>query len=609
MKEIVIENRVIGFKHLSDPELGRTRQTHIGLSNGFFDFLNEENNYTLDISQVTFFYKSFQKKSTASVNCIARANGSRENPKMISGGVTKGTVFKHIKGIASENKKDYWLVWDVSPMDGKFLLVEKDSDDYELIKLLENGEFDGAKKELIRRRFENKAEEPKNIKYEHHLMTTFSLEVMKLLIKEFGEEFLIKHVKEDVSKLADFKLKIPDYTGTSMVFGCFNSEESFKSKLKKKFHSENLKILGRDFIYFTNQFTDVFKSTSYHCSMDRFGMLVYDYSGKKYTVIKEDNIYKLVFNIKNTQPIQKIFFGPPGSGKSYHIKSNYPGFWPRITFHPELDYQGFVGAYKPSVVRAPKGDKITYRFVEEAFIRAYCEAWKTIEPYYLIIEEINRGNCAQIFGDIFQLLDRGTHGFSEYPIICSPDVQQHLSEKLAGIDRLSQYVEKSGSDDFSRMTLPNNLNILCTMNTSDQSLFPMDSAFKRRWDWQYIPINYDDAGKFEIDLESEGKFQWGSLIKQINGRIKDHTQSEDKQIGNRFVSSVDYWISADQFVSKVVFYLWSEIYKDEHGTGNSLFMLDSDKELTFSDFFENGKVNLKTTREFIQKILPLDPKR
>jgi hypothetical protein len=392
-----------------------------------------------------------------------------------------------------------------------------------------------------------------------------------------------------------------------MVFGCFNSEESYEAKSKKKFHPENLKILGRDFICFTNQFTEVFDSTSNHCSMDRFGKFVYDYSEKKYSVIKEDNKYKLVLTTLktiNTKPIQKIFFGPPGSGKSFHIKSIYPGSWPRVTFHPELDYQGFIGTYKPSVNKTPAGDQITYRFVEEAFMRAYCEAWKSDQPYYLIIEEINRGNCAQIFGDIFQLLDRGNDGFSEYPIICSPDVQQHLKEKLAGIDRLSQYVEKSGSDDFSRMTLPNNLSVLCTMNTSDQSLFPMDSAFKRRWDWQYIPIDYDDAGKFEVDLDSEGKYNWGSLIIQINGRIKEHTQSEDKQIGNRFVSSVDFRISADQFVSKVVFYLWSEIYKDEHGTGNSVFNLDNDAELTFSDFFDKGKVNLKVTKKFIEYFLP-----
>jgi hypothetical protein len=293
--------------------------------------------------------------------------------------------------------------------------------------------------------------------------------------------------------------------------------------------------------------------------------------------------------------LQKIFFGPPGSGKSYHIKKNYPDSWPRVTFHPELDYQGFIGAYKPTVV----DDKITYKFIEEVFLRAYCDAWNTDQPYYLIIEEINRGNCAQIFGDIFQLLDRNEEGYSEYPIICSPDVKNYLKENLKG-SRLKEYQEKSGSDDFSRMSLPNNLNILCTMNTSDQSLFPMDSAFKRRWDWQYIPIDYKDANRFNIKIDKGKEYNWGRFIKEINLKIKVLNQSEDKQIGNRFLSSSTSIISADQFVSKVVFYLWSEIYKDEYQTGNSIFFTDKDTEITFSDFFNDGDINLDVTWKFIE---------
>jgi 5-methylcytosine-specific restriction endonuclease McrBC GTP-binding regulatory subunit McrB len=103
------------------------------------------------------------------------------------------------------------------------------------------------------------------------------------------------------------------------------------------------------------------------------------------------------------------------------------------------------------------------------------------------------------------LLDRAEDGFSEYPIACSPDLKAYLRKELSGIIRLEEYNEKTGREDFSQMTLPNNLSILCTMNTSDQSLFPMDSAFKRRWDWQYIPINYSDANQFEIDLEDGGE--------------------------------------------------------------------------------------------------------
>jgi hypothetical protein len=439
----------------------------------------------------------------------------------------------------------------------------------------------------------------------------FCFSVFKIIISEFGEEFLknAEQVKTTIGTFNYDGLVFKKYFGNSKLLGVFEpgvADKVIRSKSRFRYQKERLSILDkRKEVYFTTEFEYTHSNDS-NIQFESFKKFVEEYSKKKYSIFKDNNdYYKLVeIVIKSKIPIQKIFFGPPGSGKSYHIKSNYSDSWPRITFHPELDYQGFVGAYKPTVLRTSKGDKITYRFVEEAFIKAYCEAWKTVEPYYLIIEEINRGNCAQIFGDIFQLLDRGNDGFSEYPIMCSPDVRQHLAEELADIARLPEYFEKSGSDDFARMTLPDNLNILCTMNTSDQSLFPMDSAFKRRWDWHYIPIDYHDATKFKIDLESEGEFNWGDLINEINKKIKDHTQSEDKQIGNRFVSSVDCRISKDQFVSKVVFYLWSEIYKDEHGSGNSVFSLEDENELTFSDFFDNGKVNLKVTRKFIEKFLP-----
>lgn len=442
----------------------------------------------------------------------------------------------------------------------------------------------------------------------------FAFKTFQEVHKEFGDDFLLTkrsyfdrtHNDEPIKAIG-----FQDYFGSKKIFAAFDSKQdktALKTGTSLRYNPTNLKIMGEEYIYFSGQWSHPYDKS--HPYFEEFVHFIDDYGQGSYKIeyepkVKTYSLFKLLNKAKkdNMKPVQKIFFGPPGTGKSHHIKSEYPGQWPRVTFHPELDYQGFIGAYKPAVIPTSSGDQITYRFVEEAFLRAYCESWGSDEPYYLIIEEINRGNCAQIFGDIFQLLDRGNDGFSEYPIICSPDVQRHLADKLKDIKRLVQYKEKTGATDFSRMSLPDNLNILCTMNTSDQSLFPMDSAFKRRWDWQYIPIDYNDAGKFEIDLESEGKFNWGSLIKQINGRIKNHTQSEDKQIGNRFVSSVDFRISADQFVSKVVFYLWSEIYKDEQDSGESIFYIDKDNEITFSDFFDAGEVNKTTTRKFINSIL------
>jgi hypothetical protein len=454
--------------------------------------------------------------------------------------------------------------------------------------------------------------------YVKNSLREFAFKAFQEVHREFGDEFLNlqksyfnrKHNEKPIKSIG-FK----DYFGSKKIFGVFDSKQD-KSTLKTgtslRYNPTNLGIMGEENIYFSSQWSHPYDKS--HPDFEQFVHFINDYGQGLYEV-EFDPIGKIYSLLKKKKkitfmpPIQKIFFGPPGSGKSHLIKTKYPGNWPRIIFHPELDYQGFIGAYKPTMKYSPnKGDQITYQFIEEAFLRAYCMSWKSEEPFFLIIEEINRGNCAQIFGDIFQLLDRGEDGYSEYPIICSVEIQRYLKRELQGISRLHRYNQKTGAEDFSRMCLPNNLNILCTMNTSDQSLFPMDSAFKRRWDWQYVPIDYKDAANFRIDLEDGKKeINWGEFIKAINGRIKEHTQSEDKQIGNRFVSPRNNLISKEQFVSKVVFYLWSEIYKDEHGSGLSVFPVSNKGKdgLTFSDFFNlSGDVDTDIIRTFIEFNLP-----
>ena len=249
----------------------------------------------------------------------------------------------------------------------------------------------------------------------------------------------------------------------------------------------------------------------------------------------------------------------------------------RTTFHPDYDYAQFVGAYKPK----KDGNAITYSFVPQVFAKAYAAAWKLYldakgdsrdsigaSPLqndsgkdiqvYLVIEEINRGNCAQIFGDIFQLLDRDGDGFSQYSIDADCDFAEWLRENGIGDGKLK---------------LPPNLNILATMNTSDQSLFPMDSAFKRRFDWEYVPIKYakdsdcsDDwkADEFKIVI-GNSTYMWLDFLKKVNADIYDATQSEDKQMGEFFIKpkSDDLKIAFNEFRSKVLFYLWDSVYKDE----------------------------------------------
>lgn len=319
------------------------------------------------------------------------------------------------------------------------------------------------------------------------------------------------------------------------------------------------------------------------------------------------------------QPLQLIYYGAPGTGKSFTIDqvTNEKNSV-RTTFHPDSDYASFVGAYKPTMAPMPINafvgttvhhaknaenekayeKKIVYKYVPQAFLKAYVEAWKRYSagednPYYLVIEEINRGNCAQIFGDLFQLLDRNNMGCSSYAISADEDIAQFLREDDKGFGKLTEGQKEaiskfrlkkdSGVEEHigpeilngSKLLLPPNLRIWATMNTSDQSLFPIDSAFKRRWNWEYMPIEYDPTDKntgerLAWKFEVRGKrYYWGKFLDYINPKILKLTMSEDKQMGYFFAKPdkrgtdgrLDV-ISEKVFVNKVLFYLWTDVFKD-----------------------------------------------
>ena len=297
-------------------------------------------------------------------------------------------------------------------------------------------------------------------------------------------------------------------------------------------------------------------------------------------------------NQSNEVP-QKILFGCPGTGKSREIlsiKNNLQAKEFKTTFHPDSDYSTFVGAYKPVM----RGDDVRYEFMPQVFTKAYTYAWNNPnENVLLVIEEINRGNCAQIFGDLFQCLDRNANGASEYAIDAEADLAQYLAQTIENQTVVSDFFEANydGNDCFSKIAFPQNLYIYATMNTSDQSLFPIDSAFKRRWDWQYVPIDYADAKTLSIKIDEETSYNWGDFITIINRKIYETTQSEDKQLGNRFVNPSDgTTISLEQFRSKVMFYLWSEIYKDEQEKNIFQWKQDADYQLfTFNDLFDKAQ--------------------
>lgn len=333
--------------------------------------------------------------------------------------------------------------------------------------------------------------------------------------------------------------------------------------------------------------------------------------------------------------LQQIFYGAPGTGKSYEINDlTKPYSTIRTTFHPDSDYSTFVGAYKPVMEETPvygaqgvevaKEKRITYSYVKQAFLKAYLGAWQkyakcgeTAEPQFLVIEEINRGNCAQIFGDLFQLLDRSDNGFSTYPIEADSDLQNEIKKAFAeggeyaienGLDvddAVDGYTSNYGetlSDDIKNgrvLLLPNNIYIWATMNTSDQSLFPIDSAFKRRWDWRYVKIA--DAGKgWKIKCGTE-YCDWWTFVEEINKKIAKETSSDDKKLGYFFCkpSMGSDTITEDKFVGKVLFYLWNDVFKD----GDiSLFKVsdEPEAEICFDAFYgSDNKVNIEAIRTFL----------
>lgn len=195
--------------------------------------------------------------------------------------------------------------------------------------------------------------------------------------------------------------------------------------------------------------------------------------------------------------------------------------------------------------------RIIYSFIPQTFLNAYIRAYQTDENVYLIIEEINRGNCAQIFGDLFQLLDRDETGKSEYTIKADADLKTFLENELG---------ESSETIKDGELCLPPNLYIYATMNTSDQSLFPIDSAFKRRWDWEYEPIKYKNTD-WMIDIDGL-KYRWSDFQNEVNTRILNDTGSEDKMLGDYFVNPPAKVISYNLFRNKILFYLWNDVCKD-----------------------------------------------
>lgn len=250
-----------------------------------------------------------------------------------------------------------------------------------------------------------------------------------------------------------------------------------------------------------------------------------------------------------------IIHGAPGTGKSYRVEKlrkdllTDKGEYTRVTFHPDYSYAGFVGTYKPVPVGNDSTQGISYEYVPGPFMQILVKALQNPnKPYLLIIEEINRSNTAAVFGDVFQLLDRDNTGKSMYPINVSPDMKAYL-KKETGID-------------FSEIRIPSNMFIWATMNSADQGVFPMDTAFKRRWSFSYIGLDDSESEmeKYDVKLGNE-TVNWNKLRKALNDRLTDLGINEDKLFGPFFISEADMKNQeefSDIFKDKVISYLFED---------------------------------------------------
>jgi 5-methylcytosine-specific restriction enzyme B len=302
-------------------------------------------------------------------------------------------------------------------------------------------------------------------------------------------------------------------------------------------------------------------------------------------------------------PHNRIVFGAPGTGKSFKLEEEreeyFANNYERVTFHPNYSYGQFVGTYKPRPIKGTT--EITYELVPGPLLRTLEKALEKPERnYVLIVEEINRANTAAVFGDIFQLLDRNEDGRSEYNIMVSEDVKDYL-ERNPSIRLVN-----------NELYLPDNFYLWSTMNTADQGVYPMDSAFKRRFDFEYIGINDndDEIENLPVPIPGVGTIDWNDFRKELNKFLLKHVRNmkEDKLIGPFFIKKKVIEAVAKEttveneeafqkmFKNKLLMYLSEDILK----TTNKLilFKFNSFSEI-IEEFVEGGNV---FSDEFIQAL-------
>ena len=314
--------------------------------------------------------------------------------------------------------------------------------------------------------------------------------------------------------------------------------------------------------------------------------LLHGYDETTVSVVEEEPVVEQIRPINfatgliSDLPRNRILFGAPGTGKSFTLNREKDalladgGEYERVTFHPDYSYANFVGTYKPVPCKDSDGkDAITYSYVPGPFMRTYVKALQNSrtdapKPFLLVIEEINRANVAAVFGDVFQLLDRADDEVSEYPIQASEDIKKYLAGELGG-----------NPDDYSEIRIPDNMFIWATMNSADQGVFPMDTAFKRRWDFTYLGIDDSEAGIVgKKVILGQGDYrrivEWNALRKAINNELLAYKVNEDKLMGPYFISkknlpegeTIDPAVFTRIFKNKVIMYLFDDAAKQKRIT-------------------------------------------
>lgn len=377
-------------------------------------------------------------------------------------------------------------------------------------------------------------------------------------------ETLVKKVKGgNVDLFDNFKLWLSinkNYTDTT-VESYINALKQIDTKCITDIQDSIFRI---DSIYLFDKLIAAFKSS------DSFAD--YDKKYKKHGPASIACYREFLSTLKLSKPHQRIFFGAPGTGKSYKLnqeaKQYFGDNFKRVTFHPNYMYGNFVGQYKPYPAEG-NSEKITYKFVPGILINQLVEALKNPDKNYLvIIEEINRANVAAVFGDLFQLLDRNSNGESEYSIAITKELQDYFKNEAFLDELLNENIQKKLGDDFSTLYLPNNLYIWATMNSADQGVMPMDTAFKRRWDFTYLGVNDavdDNSDEFESYIFSggDGLYKWNDYREQINDRLSKLNIPEDKLLGPYFLSknvlsNEDKSYISEVLKDKVLMYLYED---------------------------------------------------